>query len=212
MARGLRALLPALALGGLLVSGCDDVPPCPLCDAIEARDAGAVRARLAEGAAVTEYAVELAADPNRVVGRVGGEPEGVDRKIVDLLIERADPNTSWKRVSGGSGRYSSATRGSQSTVYLAEALMELWGDLALVDRLLARGLDVRGTPGGQALRQAVISRRTEAAKALVAAGAPVNHVGIDVLDRTTPLAEAIQLRDLETIALLEAAGAVEWPD
>jgi ankyrin repeat protein len=90
--------------------------------------------------------------------------------------------------------------------------MELWGDRALVDRLIARGLDVRGTPGGQALRKAVITRRLDAVKALLAAGAPVNHAGVHVLDRTTPLAEAIQTRDLALIDLLESAGAVEWAD
>lgn len=203
----LGLVLPLLMLAGLLVAGCDDIPPCPLCDAIEARDVAAVRARLAEGHAVTMYALELAADPNRVESRVMGSPQDVDREMVDVLLETADPNTSWKRVSSGKG-----TGGSQKRIYLAEALMELWGDTALLDRLIARGLDVRGTPGGQALRQAVISQRTEAVKRLIAAGAPVNHVGINVPARTTPLAEAIQLRDLDVIGLLEQAGAVEWVD
>lgn len=205
-----HALLVGLLLAGALAAACDAPPPCALCDAIEARDAAAVRAQLGAGAAVTSREIELAADPARVVVRTGGGPQAADREVVELLVERVDPNVSWKVVSGGL-RGSSST-GSQKTRYLAEALMELWGDRAILDRLVARGLDVRGVPGGQALRQAVISGRVDAVRALVAAGAPVNHVGINLVERTTPLAEAIQTRDLALIALLEQAGAVEWVD
>lgn len=192
------------------LAGCGAPPSCALCDAIEARDPAAVRTALAAGAAVTAREVELAADPNRVVTRASGSPDARDREIVEALIDTADANVSWKVLGGG--LRGSSSRGSQRTRYLAEALMELWGDRPLLDRLMARGLDVRGTAGGQALRQAVASGRTDAVRALVAAGAPVNHVGINLLEQTTPLAEAIQLRDLDLIALLEAAGAVEWPE
>jgi len=206
----LRAM-PAVALAAAVLTGCSAPPPCRLCDAVEARDLAAVRALLAQGEAVTARVLETAADPNRVVARTPpGGPEAIDREIVDLLLENGDPNARW--MLAGSRLRSGSSSGSQKAVYLAEALMELWGDRAMVERLLARGLDVRGTPGGQALRQAVISRRPDAVRALLAAGAPVNHVGVNVLDRTTPLAEAIQTRDLALIALLESAGAVEWAD
>lgn len=205
-----RAVAAVLVLATLSLAGCEAPPPCRLCDAIEARDVGSVRALLAAGEAVTPRVLEEAADPSRVTARAGGDPGPVDRELVDLLLETGDPNAYW-RIAGNRLRHSSMSS-AQTTLYLAESLMELWGDRALVERLLARGLDVRGTPGGQALRQAVISRRADAVRALVAAGAPVNHAGVNALDRTTPLAEAIQTRDLELIALLEAAGAVEWSD
>jgi ankyrin repeat protein len=79
----------------------------------------------------------------------------------------------------------------------------------MVALLVSRGLDVRGTPGGEALRAAVIARRHAAVRALLDAGAPVNHVSVNS-DRTTPLAEAIQTRDLALIEMVEAAGGLEW--
>jgi hypothetical protein len=202
--------MPALALCALALTGCGGPPPCRLCDAVEARDAAGVRAMLTAGESVSVRALQIATDPTLVAVRTQGGDEGRDRAIAELLLEKGDPNAHWT-TAGGRLRGSSSS-GSQETVYVAEALMESWGDRAMVDRLLARGLDVRGTPGGQALRQAVISRRHDAAEALLAAGAPVNHVGVNVLDQTTPLAEAIQTRDLALIGLLEAAGAVEWVD
>jgi hypothetical protein len=208
---GLLRAMPAIALTAAALTGCSAPPPCRLCDAVDARDVVAVRELLADGEAVTTRVLETAADPSHVVARTpAGGPEAVDREIVELLLERGDPNARW--MLAGSRLRGSSSSGSQKAVYLAEALVEVWGDRALVERLIARGLDVRGTPGGQALRQAVISGRQDAVVALLAAGAPVNHVGVNVLDRTTPLAEAIQARDLALIALLESAGAVEWVD
>jgi hypothetical protein len=201
----------AVAISAFTLSGCASSPPCDLCDAIEARDAGAVNSLLAQGSPVTTQVLELAADPNRVIARTPpGGPEAVDREIVERLIEQGNVNARWMRT--GSRLRNSSSSGSQTAVYLAEALMELWGEPALVQRLVARGLDVRGVPGGQALRQAVISRRLDAVRALVDAGAPVNHVGVNALEATTPLAEAIQTCDPALIALLESAGAVEWMD
>ncbi len=201
-----------LALAAMAaVAGCTGTGPCRLCDAIEERDVDTVRALVNDGEPATQQALEVAADPARVFSRSMTSPDAIDRDIVEALLDHGDPNTRWMlaRARGRDDRYSG---GSQTTVYLAAALMELWGDAAIVEQLVARGLDVRGTPGGEALRQAAIDERLEGARALLSAGAPVNHVGVNVMGRTTPLAEAIQTRNLELIALLESAGAVEWID
>lgn len=207
-----RLLLWFLVLATMAaVSGCTGTDVCNLCDAIEERDVEAVRTLLNNGEPVTQAALDMAADPSRVRSRSMASPDAVDREVVDLLLERGDPNAYWM-LARSRGRNDTFSSGSQTTVYLAAALMDLWGNAAIVEQLITRGLDVRGTPGGEALREAAIGERLEAARALLAAGAPVNHVGVNVLSRTTPLAEAIQTRNLEMIALLEDAGAVEWVD
>jgi len=203
-----RAALLLLVVASAGFAACAD-GPCRLCDAVEARDASAVRTLLEEGEPVTAVVLEVATDPGLVMTRLKGDrPEPRDREIVEMLLDRGDPHARWV-VSSYGRRSTSATR---VTRFAASSVMELWGDRAMVDLLRRRGLDVNGQAAGEALRHAVANRRHEAVRALIDAGVAVNFVGINVLQRTTPLAEAIQTRDLDVIAMLEAAGAVEWID
>ncbi len=201
-------ILSMLLLGALALAGCDEPPPCRLCEAVAARNPGTVRALIGQGEPVSQRALEEAADPNWISSRLELEsPDARDREIVEVLVQHGDPNTKWTETSRRSR--SSTSSGTTTTTYLAAALMQTWGDEQMVALLVRRGLDVRGPAGGEALRQAVIGRRHAAVRALLDAGAPVNHVSVNG-DRTTPLAEAIQSRDLALIESLEAAGAVEW--
>lgn len=195
-----RALLLASALG---LAGCDDPPPCPLCAAVEARDPAAVQALLDRGETVTRQALEAAIEPRAIDRRSGSRPEPRDRRMAELLLSRGDANARWTVVRSG--------RGSQQTQrHLGAALLTTWPDARMVALLLQRGLDVKGDPGGEALRAATARGGHEAVRALLAAGAPVNHAGPDG-KAPTALAEAIQRRDAALIELLERAGALEWP-
>lgn len=210
----------ALAAGvAWLLAACSERPPCTLCPAIDQRDPQALQGLLARGEPVTVAALEHAFDPNLLTVRLRGDaPGATDRRIAELLIDAGDVNSQWTVVllSGGGGSARSTTGRSGSSWQfkrtLAGAVIETWPDAAMVARLLQRGLDVRGAAGGEALRSAAAAGGRTAVQALLAAGAPVNHVGADKLRPTTALAEAIQRRDLAVIADLEAAGALEWPD
>lgn len=83
-------------------------------------------------------------------------------------------------------------------------------DTALIDRFLARGLDVRGQGAGEALVAAARLRHLAVVRRLLEAGVPPNYVASRA-PRRTALAEAIQTLDTDLIAALEAKGAREWP-
>lgn len=181
--------------------------PCLLCDAIESGDEARVRVRLAAGDTVTPAVLRLALDQTTILGRLRmAELGATERAIADAVLQRADVNQRWSELT--TDRYSA--RSSRSYVYAAAAAVQTWGDSAMVAMLLDRGLDVGGVPGGEALVMAAREGRDEALRLLLSAGAPVNHTGVSV--PSTALAEAIQRRDLALIALLEAAGAVEWTE
>lgn len=207
MRRVSRLLGTLLSCATLLSAvACDDTT-CRLCEAVLARNPATVRALLASGEPVTPYALETAVTRTDWVGARPPGPEDVE--ILELLIDRGDANTSWTVTSRG--RASSV--GSSRRCYFSAGVVEAGRqDPALVRRLLARGLDGRGAAGGEALHKAVAMGALDVARALIDAGAPVNHATTCGISATTPLHEAIQTRSLEMIALLEQAGAVEWAD
>ena len=114
----------------------------------------------------------------------------------------------WRRATNRGPRQGGLASGSQQVVYFARAVVELFGDRAGVDRLIARGLDVRGSPGGEARRLAAVGGHLDTARSLDA-GAPVNHVGVNVWNDDAA-GRAIQTR----MARLRCSGggAVEWVD
>jgi hypothetical protein len=187
-----------------------------LCAAIEARDPGQVSALLEAGAPVDAQVLELAVDPEVLASRLrGSDPEDRDYAIAMLLLEHADPNVRWRKFAQGRGASTpgGSTQGFGSTnpdyQYLAASITTLWDDPAPLALLTERGLDIEGVPGGEALYRAVAAQHMSSVKTLLAAGAPVNHRYVNH-PRNTPLSEAIQTRNVELIALLEEAGAVEW--
>lgn len=201
--------LCVLVLGAALltaVAGCDDTS-CRLCDAVRASDVAVTRSLVASGDPVSSSVLETAVEEADWVGTRAPSPQ--DLEILALLIDRGDPNASWTTTSRG--RASSV--GSSRRCYFSAGVVGAGRqDPALVRRLLARGLDVRGTPGGEALHKAVALQAIDVVRVLLDAGAPVNHPTTCDTYPMTPLHVAIQARDLKMIALLEAAGAVEWTD
>jgi hypothetical protein len=161
----------------------------------------------ADGARVplVRLAVEVAAG-HRVAVDVAGERgprlAAGDARALEVLRRLfhagADPNFSW-RVSG-------SRSSSYTTYYLVERAV---GDsTAALDLLLAAGLDPKSPGVGEALVTASERGLTAVVRRLVEAGANVNHVQRKT--GRTALSEAVHVRRLEAIEILEQAGAREW--
>lgn len=186
--------------GGVIAAAfgaaCGSSAPCPLCDAVEARDVARVREVLQAGAAVDRVAWELA-----VTSLSNGDAEGT-ALVSALATHGADPN---HRVAAAG----SARRGAMSpsgATAVAGTIARNTSDLAVIDALIRHGLDVKGEPGAAALSGAAVAGHTAVVERLLAAGVPVNATS----EGETALSHAIQRRDLAAIAVLEKAGGLEW--
>lgn len=188
----------ALVVGLGLAAGlaCGPAEPCPLCDAVAARDVARVEGVLQAGAAADRVSWELA-----VTALANGDAEGA--RLVSLLARHgADPNHTIAAVSDA--RRGAPARSGSTAV--AGIIAGNTRDVSILDALIANGLAVTGPPGAEALIAAAAARHDGGVTRLLAAGVPVNAV----VDRQTALAAAIQTRHLPTIAVLEAAGGLEW--
>lgn len=188
------ALLVPLALLGLVayvILSTEDAPPCALCQAVERQDPEGVSSGLAAGAAVDDRAWHAALQQL---------PTGSDsaKAIVRLLATNgANPNYTWR-----------FSRSTPEGDWAAAIVAERTDDLALIDALIAHGLDVKGQAGAEALVAAAAGAREGVVQRLLAAGVPADARGR--WPQRSALAEAIQTRHAGTIAALEAAGATEW--
>jgi hypothetical protein len=189
----LLAVVLGLAWAG---AACGPAEPCPLCDAVEARDVARVRRVLQEGVTVDRVSWELA-----VTSLGNGDAEGAG--LVALLARHgADPNHTISAM--GEARRGAHSRSGSTAV--AGIIAGNTDDVSILDALIANGLDVEGGPGAEALVSAAAAAHPGMVARLVAAGVPVNAV----VDRQTALALAIQTRHLPTISVLEKAGGLEW--
>jgi hypothetical protein len=192
--------------------------PCPLCESIASEDVATVERALAGGAGVTDRAWRAALE------RVDSpqDSDGSPLQIVARLIEHgADPNFAWttfEQSTGASvgeartGRSSNLGPRSSETsrrMFAAAAVAADTDDVATMNALLAKGLDVKGQGAGEALIVAAALEHLKTVRRLLEAGVPVNYVASQA-PRRTPLAEAIQTRNLAVIGALEAAGGREW--
>ena len=210
-------LIPALGVLGWVALQFTKTPDaCPLCEAVDSGDVARVRAGIDAGGAVT-----IAAWHDALEGLQGAGPT---LEIVALLLDHgADPNEFWtpsrSYTVGGttaSARFGDTTlasgdvtRPSRRRVFAAQVVAERSGDLALINRFLDHGLDVHGPGAGEALMAAARGGHLEMVRRLLGAGVPVNYVASQP-PRRTALAEAIQMRDLPLIGVLEGKGAREW--
>lgn len=193
--------------------------PCPLCDVVTTGDSAAVDRALADGAAVTDDAWALALQRVESPQDHGGPP----LQIVAALLEHgADANFSWSSISprassggasitlgGTTASTASAGGSSRRRHFAAAAIASDTDDVAILDRLLDRGLDPRGQAAGEALIAAAMAGHARLVSRLLDAGVPPNYVASQA-PRRTALAEAIQTLNLDVIAALEAAGGREW--
>ena len=195
MNRALAVFAVVLGLAGTGVA-CGAAEPCPLCDAIEARDVARAQDALQGGVKVDRVSWELA-----VTSLGNGDTEGA--ALVALLAKHgADPN---HRIAATGSARRGALNPSGSTA-VAGIIAGNTGDVGIFDALIANGLDVAGAPGAEALVAASAARHPEVVARLLAAGVPVNAV----VEGQTALAVAIQTRHLATISALERAGGLEW--
>jgi hypothetical protein len=176
---------------------------------VESDVAGVKRAIAAGG--VDWQAPVTAADQTMPLGRLAievaaGRLAGVNVRADDpraIEVARlvfgagADPNDSWLEYPG---------EGSPVRHYLVERA--IGEDASLVDVVIHAGLDMKSPGVGEALVAASARGWTETVRLLVAKGADVNHAQRG--SRRTPLSEAVHLRRLAVIEILERAGAREW--
>jgi hypothetical protein len=175
--------------------------PCPLCDAVDTGDPAAVKAALDGRTAIDNRAWQIAI--LAVANAPGSQPS---MEIARLLVEAgADPNAWWS-MPMPARRSAVSGRGGQLR---ASVVLAMTADTpVLVDALIARGLDVSGPPGGEALVAAAGIAHLAVVERLLSAGVPPNYQSHD--DGLMPLAAAIQTRHLGVIAAIESAGGREW--
>ncbi len=195
--------------------------PCPLCDAVASGTVTQVQAALDQGATTTPAAWRAALES----ARGSTERDTPARAIVALLLDHgADPDDFWTPSGASSSRPpdesslrlgnttftgGGSTRPSRRRVFAAEVAALRSADPALIDRFLAKGLEVQGRGAGEPLVSAARVRHLAILQRLLEAGVPPNYVANEA-PRRTALAEAIQTLDVALIAALEAKGAREW--
>lgn len=177
-------------------AACSPAEPCPLCDAVAAGDVARAEAVLQAGAVVDRVSWELA-----VTALANGDT-GAAGLVTLLARHGADPNHTIAVI--GEARRGAPSRSGATAV--AGIIAGSVSDAALVDVLIANGLDVQRSPGVEALHAAAAAGHTAVVRRLLKAGVPVNAVA----DGQTALALAIQTRHQPTIEALEAAGGLEW--
>lgn len=219
----LIVLVPVLgALGWVAFRLMQAPEPCPLCDAVASRDVAQVQAAVGQGGKTTPAAWQAALE----AARGSTERDTPALAIVALLLDHgADPNDFWTPSGSSSSRPADetslrlgnttftsggSTRPSRRRLFAAEVAALRSADPALIDRFLAKGLDVQGRGAGEALVSATRVRHLAIVQRLLDAGVPPNYVTNEV-PRRTALAEAIQTLDVALIAALDAKGAREWP-
>ena len=175
---------------------------CPLCDAVATNEPADVRAALDRGAPMATLAWEAA------VIHLGNAPDGeAEAQIVRLLLERgADPNAYF--FVGGTMASRSAVQPSASKIWASSVIAQSTAADEITAAMITHGLAPRGQAAAEALIAAAISERVPAVRRLIDAGVPPNRV--DGEGGPSALARAIQTRNLELIAVLEAAGGREW--
>ena len=175
---------------------------CPLCEAVATNDPAKVRVALDDGAPMADAAWEAAV---RRVTDSGADASAVE--IVRTMLSRgADPNASW--FVGGTEARRSAIQPAATRMWASAVLAQSTASDALTAAMITHGLAPRGQAAAEALIAAAISERVPAVRRLIDAGVPPNRV--DGEGGPSALARAIQTRNLELIAVLEAAGGREW--
>jgi len=176
-------------------------------DPAEAGDLAGVTAALAAQAAPEERARAAtgALDVALTGFETSSRTEVARRAIVVALLEAgANPNDATTTGGGGLRGTAISRSGSSGLRYAAERVARA-NDDDLLELFIAKGLDVKGAPGGAALTAAAAEGRVTMVRRLIALGANVNpHLG------RSPLAEAIHGRHRDVIALLDEKGAREW--
>lgn len=188
---------------------------CAVCAAAETGDVAAVRAALAAIGDAEQRRDEATQAVDPALERLEIEGGTDAREMVLALLEGgADANQSIAITGGGlggrSGRpgntVSGVGGGTAYVLYAAERVAGL-GDLPLVERFIAAGLDVTGTPGGAVLTTAAGEGHLEIVRRLIALGANVNHRHDNL---GSPLAAAVHGRHRDVAALLDQHDAREW--
>ncbi|MFI5178672.1 MAG: ankyrin repeat domain-containing protein [Vicinamibacterales bacterium] len=202
-----RRAWPAIVMAALLAASCTR-PPFG-----GDKESALVLATVARDVAKVQSLLDSGADPNRMVPYEGlnqsswrmalnqlrPKSKQEDLAIITAMLKAgADPASAW-----GEGVSNGITRQHPNEPLL---IVMLHPDAAVVRALLDAGLKSRF--GEAALVMAVEGGETEIAHLLVEAGVDVNgmHGAAE-----TPLLAAIQVRDKEMMAYLEAHGARERP-
>lgn len=188
---------------------------CVVCTVAETGDAAAVRAALADIGDAGQRRDEATQALDPALNRLEIEGGTDAREMVLALLEGgADANQATAVAGGGlggrSGRpgntVSGVAGGTAYVLYAAERAAGL-GDLPLVERFVAAGLDVTGEPGGAVLTTAAGEGHLEIVRRLIALGANVNHRHDNL---GSPLAAAVHGRHRDVAALLDRHDAREW--
>lgn len=216
-ALGLGLGLLLLVAGFVWWVGAEEPAPssCEACLAAEAGELDGVRAALAAQATLEKRREEATRALDAALERLEVEGATNARELVlALLVAGADPNqftlVAGVGLSGRSGQsgktVAGRTGGPATPLYAAERAIGL-GDMGLLERFIAAGLEVNGKPGGAALTRAAGTGHLAAVQALIRLGAPVNHRHDEL---GSPLAAAVHGRHREVAALLDLHDAREW--
>ncbi len=187
------------AVGLSAACGVTDAASTELCAAIAARDVPRAEKVLAAGP-VDWLRQQGACLPARDAFLAADRPEGL-RIAIAMLDRGLDPNAI-VTTHGGS------RIGSRSTMTSTQSLAEIAATLedpALVNALLAKGLDVKRPGTGQAVAVAAASGNLRAVEVLARSGVDLNQPD----DGSTALGVAIQYRHHAVIAFLDGKGAKE---